>query len=442
MKPQFLIGGIALGSGKTTFMLGLMRVLRDRGLSVQPFKCGPEMMDRHFHSLIADRESVNLDAWLSGRTHLQHLYNRFGEGADACVVDGQLALFDGYRKYQGSSAEIASFLRIPVILVINARVSSYSLTPILYGFKRFYSGIKVAGVVFNQVNSASQYAYLKSICADAGLEAFGYLPFDAELKLPSRHAGLTLNMRKELETYAEKVARMIESTVELNKLLNLTHREFPCRYTLPYTSDVESDTCLAFRPKLKIAVARDLAFHALYPVTLKRFSQLGTLSFFSPVYGNELPEADILYLPDGCQELFARQLHRRRRLMDQIKQFAEQGGKILAEGGALAFLGNTMATRIGGTNYNMVGLFPFDFVCSDKKPQLGYREIPYNGMALRGYECNYNSMVSETDTKYVVANAVNLKGQEVNSPLYRYKNVLATPVQLYLGETEIEKLWL
>ena len=37
MKPQFLIGSPTSGCGKTTFMLGMLRVLQRRGMKVQPF---------------------------------------------------------------------------------------------------------------------------------------------------------------------------------------------------------------------------------------------------------------------------------------------------------------------------------------------------------------------------------------------------------------------
>ena len=106
MKPQLLIGAATSGSGKTTFTMGLLRALHKRGLRVQPFKCGPDYIDTQFHTLAADHESVNLDTWMASNTHVQHLYNKYGDGADVCVTEGVMGLFDGYQRMQGSSAEI------------------------------------------------------------------------------------------------------------------------------------------------------------------------------------------------------------------------------------------------------------------------------------------------------------------------------------------------
>ena len=110
MKPQFLVGAMMPGSGQTLVALGLMRALRQRNLRVQSFKCGPELADLRYHALAADREPVSLDTWMGSRSHLQTVYNRYGEKADVCVVEGRAGLFDGFRKTQGSSAEMVKSL--------------------------------------------------------------------------------------------------------------------------------------------------------------------------------------------------------------------------------------------------------------------------------------------------------------------------------------------
>lgn len=321
MKPQFLVGAMMPGSGQTLVALGLMRALRQRNLRVQSFKCGPELADLRYHALAADREPVSLDTWLSSRSHLQTVYNRYGEKSDVCVVEGRAGLFDGFRKTQGSSAEMARLMKIPVVMVVSARNAGYSTAAMLYGFKHFNTELKIAGVIFNQVTSAAQYGFLRETCAEAGVECLGYLPYLEEAGLPPRHQALTLPARKSLDQLLNQVAEQLAQHVDIDKLLNLSTRIFPCTYSLPYISETETDIWTDKR-KQRIALASDPAFPFAYCQSINKTK--GDITRFSPVYGSELPEADIVYLPGGYPELFARQLHRRKRLMEQLREYVEK----------------------------------------------------------------------------------------------------------------------
>ena len=445
MKPQFLIGGATSGSGKTVFALGLLRALRKRGIKVQPYKCGPGFMDTQLHAISAGVDSVNLDSWFAGRTHLQYVYNKYGEKSDVCMIEGNSALFDGYKRMQGSSAEMAQVVSVPVILVVNARSAAYSVAPMLYGYKLFRPQVKIVGVVFTHVSSLTHFSYLKDACNDAGLNSLGYIPFDESLKLPQRHTALTQSVRSEIEEVSEKAAMYVEQNIDLDRILKMCTRIFPCKYTLPYTSDVEETGInYAMHKSLKIAVARDSAFNLLYKENIDRLSAIGHVTYFSPLYSNNLPEADIIYIPGGFPEMFARQLHRRKTLMKQLKDYADKGGKIIAEGGGMVLLSRSLTVREGGSAYEMSGVLPFGCTMIDSHLHTGYRIIEMSDKSLRGHEFRFLSIDTENSqlpSDIRIVPVMNTRGAEADSCIYRYRNVIAGFTHWYWGETDVLRFW-
>lgn len=221
MKKGILIGAATSNSGKTTFTMGLLRALTRRGMRVQPFKCGPDYIDTMFHHLASGSESVNLDTFMSSTEHVQQQYAKYGNEADMCVVEGVMGLFDGYDRSQGSSAEIAMLLDLPVVLVVNARSAAYSVAPLIYGFKHFNPKVRIAGVVFNMVSSDHHYSFLKDACEAAGVACLGYLQKNPDINIPGRHLGLTISAREEMESLINLAADEVERHVDLNGLVDL-----------------------------------------------------------------------------------------------------------------------------------------------------------------------------------------------------------------------------
>src|SRR3954470_1638150 len=120
-KPlhTIVVAGTHSGAGKTSVTLGLIGALRRRGLVVQPFKVGPDFIDPAHHALASGRLSRNLDGWMLTRDANLDVVAGAVEDADACVVEGMMGLFDGVdgASENGSTAELAKRLRLPVVLV-------------------------------------------------------------------------------------------------------------------------------------------------------------------------------------------------------------------------------------------------------------------------------------------------------------------------------------
>ncbi len=422
MKSQFLIGAIASGSGKTTLTLGLLKALSNRGMNVQPYKCGPDYIDTQFHRIASGNPSVNLDTFLSSPEHVRLLFSRYSSDKEVSIAEGVMGLFDGYDRMKGSSAEIAELLDLPVILVLNAKSAAYSVAPILHGFKHFRPTVRMAGVIFNFVGSESHYRFLKDACEDVGIEPLGYLPKSNEVETPSRHLGLSLDGETALDALAARTAALVEKTVDIDRLLEITKTDALC---LPPPPSARGNG-------LRIAVACDEAFNFVYAENMACLHRMGEVVRFSPMRDTVLPEADLVYLPGGYPELYLEQLSANASMLEAIRRYAEKGGRMLAECGGMMYLSDSI-TDAGGKTYPMAGVFRQRATLENMKLTLGYRQFRYNGMDFRGHEFHYSRV---DDAQESVVRQYNAKNIPVDTRLLRHKNVIAGYTHIYWAETD------
>ncbi|HEY1214973.1 MAG TPA: cobyrinate a,c-diamide synthase [Bryobacteraceae bacterium] len=431
---SFLIAAPHSGAGKTTVTLGLLRALQDRGQRTQPFKCGPDFIDPIHHTNAAGRPSINLDLYMMSPDHIRDLYKRYTADADVAITEGVMGLFDGAQKREGSSADMAALLQLPVILILNAKALAYSAAALLYGLKHFDPALRIAGVIFNFVETATHYQLLKEACTDAGIPALGHLPTNKDLHIPSRHLGLDT---AESGDAIAAAARHIGKHLDLDAILSLTASP-PPDARKPSAAQSPSPVPKTSNPPARgdktILVARDAAFHFLYPENLRRLGNFGRLHFFSPLNDIHLPTGDLLYLPGGYPELYLEQLSNNKTLLEDIRGFADKG-RILAECGGMMFLGRHIVDE-SGKCWPVTGLLDIETGLQAQKLSLGYRTLTIDGQALKGHEFHYSQFVHDpapaSAAKIIVTGA---RGQEVPAPVFYRQNVFASYMHFYWGES-------
>lgn len=226
-KWAFVTAAPQSGSGKTIATLAILAALRRRGFQVQAFKIGPDFIDPGLHSRVTGRVSRNLDGWMLSRETNRALFRRFLRTADGAVVEGVMGLFDGYdgRTESGSTAEMAKWLGLPVILVVDARSMARSVAALVHGFCTFDPELACAGVIFNRVGSPAHLDFLREAMSVSHphLPVLGGLPRDELLRLPERHLGLVTAEESQLdEAFLDRLARTAEDHLSLDRLLTLT----------------------------------------------------------------------------------------------------------------------------------------------------------------------------------------------------------------------------
>lgn len=396
--PGLMISAPSSGTGKTTVMLGLLRALAEDGLAVQPFKSGPDYIDPAFHQAACGRASYNLDSWAMD----QGLFGSIAamaRGADICVAEGSMGLFDGVatrgRIGFGASAETARAMGWPVILVLDVSGQAQSAAATALGFARYDPDLPIAGVILNRVASPRHLRLTQEGMTRAGLRVLGALPRRGDLTLPERHLGLIQAVEHpDLDAAIAGYAAFLREHVDLAAI-----RDAATGHPL------QAAGALPPPPAQRIALAQDAAFSFTYPHILKGWRDAGAQILpFSPL-ADEAPDpsADLVWLPGGYPELHAGALSAASHFMQGLRRFAKTG-PVHGECGGYMVLGQSLTDK-HGQRHQMAGLLGLATSYEKRRLHLGYRQavlqapLPGHGTGdrLRGHEFHYSTILDQPD---------------------------------------------
>ena len=432
----FMVAGTASRVGKTTCSLALMAAFRRRGLAVQPFKCGPDFLDTGHHTSICGRSSRNLDTWMLSKQANRELFSQASAGADVAIVEGMMGLFDGVAggTDQGSSAEIAKLLDIPVVLVLDASKSARSIAAVVKGFEAFDPGVRFGGIILNGVSSENHFRMLEpAIALNSRLPILGWLTRNPDITIPERHLGLhTAAEQNDWPARCDSFAAFAEAHLNLDFLLR---------------GEIWPHTTPAARPpksppqenRVRLAVAKDRAFSFYYQDNFDLLRECGAeIVEFSPLSDEQLPDdVDAIYLGGGYPELYAQALSENSRLLARIRSFAADGKPMYAECGGMMYLAESLTT-LNNESLPMAGVLPLQIAMTQKLVHFGYAEVEFTedcilgekGTTVRGhsFHCSQATVTGPLETPYRVR--YSLSGRE-EAEGYSRQNVLASYIHLH-----------
>ena len=428
--PRLVIAGVSSNVGKTTVVVALARTLREQGRTVAVFKCGPDYLDPTYHSRVAGVPCHNLVGWMMGKDAVVETFVRQSRGADIALIEGVMGLYDGASATEeaGSTAQIAKWLRAPVVLVVDASGMARTIAAVAQGFATFDAEVNLAGLVCNRVGSRGHLDLLRRAQRQPAI--LGGLPKAPELAFPGRHLGLhTADQTVSDEQLAawgshaaewidlKATGRVAESAPALESAVESARPDdsttapsgpLPALSATPSSGrpasakdDSQSaDTARKPAARCRIGIAFDDAFHFYYEDNLSRLQALGAeLIRFSPMSDRRLPPVDGLYFGGGYPELFADSLGHNRAMIDDIRAFADKRGPIYAECGGLMYLARAIR-NVDGKRTPMVGLLPTEATVFDRLQALGYVEVETlapsvlgpTGLRFRGHQFRYSQL--------------------------------------------------
>lgn len=371
---RFLISAAHKSSGKTTVSIGLCAALRGRGLTVQPFKKGPDYIDPMWLSLASGRICRNLDFYLMQRDQILAAFVNNAAGADISLVEGNKGLYDGLDlDGSNSNAALANLLHLPVVLVIDARGMTRGIAPLILGYQAFDRNISIAGVILNKLGGTRHESKLRAVIEHyTDVPVVGAVQHDPRLEISERQLGLMpSNESDSALRHVTGIGEIIGAQVNLDEVMRLAASS----PALPQTAVAASNPGSLSEPvpSVRIGLARDKAFGFYYPDDLEALQAAGAELVAVDTLNDAhlpVPRLDGLFIGGGFPERFMQELEANSTLRGEIHAAIESGLPVYAECGGLMYLARSM--NWGEKTCRMVGTIPGDVVMHDKPVGRGY----------------------------------------------------------------------
>ncbi len=438
--PRLMIAALKGGAGKTLVSLGLAAAWRrHRGVEVVPFKKGPDYIDAGWLALAAGHPCYNLDPFLMTPKDILASFVQRAGNAQLALIEGNRGLYDGVdAEGSCSSAELAKWLKAPVVLVIDATKVTRTVAALILGCQRMDPQVSVAGVILNRVAGARHERVIReSIEKTNRIPVLGVLPKEKENLFPERHMGLVPPQEHaRLSDAVDRIADRLLEVVDLDGLYRIACKAGELGRPLESSLCVERRAGLT--PPVKIGVLRDRAFQFYYPENLEALEASGAeVVPLDSLSLSELPELDALYIGGGFPETHVAQLAANDGFLSSVRRAVENGLPVYAECGGLMFL--SRGIRTSDALYPMVGVLPFQVVMGRKPQGHGYTMLesvaanPFFpvGLTLKGHEFHYSRVVDVSEPLTFAFRVKKGFGVLEGWDGVCYKNVLASYTHLH-----------
>ncbi len=372
---HFLISAAHKSSGKTTLSIGLCAALAETGLIVQPFKKGPDYIDPMWLSKAANRPCHNLDFYTMQQDEIISTVNHYANNSDISVIEGNKGLYDGLDlDGSNSNAALASLLKSPVILVLDARGMTRGIAPLILGYQAFGKNINIAGVILNQLGGSRHEQKLHAVIEHyTDVKVIGSVYKNKALSIDERHLGLMpSNEDDSADVKIQQIRDIVKDQVDLNLLLEIAGKAPPIS-----PSKTVIPTEIITGPALKIGIIQDAAFGFYYPGDLDAMRASGAeLVVIDAITDKSLPDIDALFIGGGFPETRIEALQANHTLRNDIKQALDNGLPCYAECGGLMYLSREL--HWNDQKGDMVGFIPADCVMHKRPQGRGYVKLQEN----------------------------------------------------------------